>query len=100
MKRTQVIIGIVVGLITIAGALFAVDQRYAKSQDVELVSVRLELKILQDRYNDINSRIWKLEDRYRGQASPPEVVEEIRKLKQERDHLEKLINELIKKQRS
>lgn len=93
------IIGTIVGLITIAGALFAVDQRYAKSQDVELVSVRLELKILQDRFNDINMRIWKLEDRYRGQPTPNEVTEEIRKLKQERDHIERMINELIKKQR-
>jgi septal ring factor EnvC (AmiA/AmiB activator) len=100
MKKTQIICGIIVALISITGALFAVDQRYAKSGDVKLVSIRLELKILQDRLNEVNDRIWKLEDRYRGQTAPPEVRDEIRQLRKEKEKLERQIEILMRQQTS
>lgn len=98
MKKTQIVCGTIVALITITGALFAVDHRYAKTCDVELVSVRLELKILQDRLNEITDRIWKLEDRYRGSVMPPHIQEEVRQLDREKQQLEKKIEILMRKQ--
>ena len=91
------------GIIAAAGLLtgvWAVDDRYAKQdveaqihnevrEEIDLVSQRLNVYILQDKADYIQRRIWKLEDRYgpgvrRGTQS---VKEEYRRLKME---LEKL----------
>lgn len=59
------------------------------------MSNRLEQKILSDRANYLQERIWKLEDRYRNKQMPQTIIEDIRKLKKEQRMIEKLL--IIKK---
>ena len=77
-------VSFVLTLVTITGALFAIDDRWAKASEVKMIELRLDQKIYSDRLYDIQKRMWKLEDRYGDEKSmPPEVKEEYRKLKQE-----------------
>jgi len=62
----------------------------------ELVDKRLDLKILKDRADALQSRMWKLEDRYGMDVSkmPDGVREQYRELKKEYDEImDKLKND-------
>ena len=53
------------GIISLAiGGVIAADTRYAKSAELSTVEVRLDIKILQDRINGIQERLWSIEDRW------------------------------------
>jgi hypothetical protein len=93
-KRLQVILGIILSISSIVGGLFALDYRYAKATNLQQVSQRLDIKILQDQYFAVRQRIWKLEDRYKGQRTPPEIRQEIFNLKQDLIRLEKELKRL------
>lgn len=78
------------------GTAFTIDSRYAKVGDileineyVEQVDKRLELKILKDRADAIQERMWKIEDRYGMEIAkmPEEVREQYRELKKEYDDI-------------
>lgn len=93
LKKISVILGIVIALGTIVSFCFAVNSIYAKQSYVKNLEQRLDYKIKQDRYNTLQERIWKLEDRYHNKEMPISVKEEIRKLREEKNILEKkLIN--------
>ena len=86
----KTIVGFLIALTTLVGTAFTVDNRYAKDeqvkkveQKVEKVEKRLDKKILKDRANALQERIWKLEDRYNGKEIPATVKEELRKNKAE-----------------
>jgi hypothetical protein len=82
-KRLSLILGVLIGLGTLTGSVLAVNDYFAKAADLELVALRLEQKIQQDRCDYMQRRIWRLEDRYSGcvDKMPPSVREEFRKLK-------------------
>ena len=86
----KTIVGFLIALTTLVGTAFTVDNRYAKDQQVkkveqkvEKVEKRLDKKILKDRANALQERIWKLEDRYNGKKIPTTIKEELRKNKAE-----------------
>jgi len=90
------LIAVVVGFCTMMGTAFTIDSRYAKVGDileineyVEQVDKRLELKILKDRADAIQERMWKIEDRYGMEIAkmPEEVREQYRELKKEYDDI-------------
>jgi len=85
MNRLSLILSIILGFSTLVGAVVGVNEYFAKAADVELVSMRLEQKIAQDRCDWIQQRLWQLEDRYCGKELPPSVREEYRKLKYDYD---------------
>ena len=58
-------------------------------QKVQKVEKRLDVKILKDRANTLQERIWKLEDRYEKKKMPKTVQEELRKLKAELIEIQK-----------
>ena len=64
MKKTQTIIGVIIGLSVVFGIVAGIDARYAKSAVVEQVSERLERKIDGDRMNDLQAKMWDMEDRW------------------------------------
>ena len=65
-----------------------------------MLSMRLDIKILEDRLNAIQERIWRLEDRYPDiNRMPDTVLEEYRKLKREMEKIEKRIEYLLRQQR-
>ena len=83
-------VGFLIAISTLVGTAFTVDNRYAKNeqvkqveQQVQKVEKRLDKKILKDRANALQERIWKLEDRYNGKKIPAAVKEELRKNKAE-----------------
>lgn len=63
-KKLASIVGIVVILSTAVGGIMAADARYAKSEYVSAVEERLNVKILQDRIDAVQERMWKIEDRW------------------------------------
>ena len=89
-------VGFIITISTLVGTAFTVDNRYAKDQQVKQVEQkvkqvekRLDKKILKDRANALQERIWKLEDRYNGKKIPTAVKEELRKLKAELVQIQK-----------
>lgn len=85
-------------LISLATIVSAIDTRYAKSDYVLLVELRLNQKIISDRNNRLQERIWKLEDKYIDENKMPQIIkDEYRKLKQELKDNELLLKEPYKK---
>lgn len=72
-------------LATLFGGASFVDTRYAHQDNVVLIEMRLEQKILTDRANQLQQRIWKIEDRYGIDLfeAPGPIKEEYRQLKDE-----------------
>ena len=90
------LIAVVVGFCTMMGTAFTIDSRYAKvgemsevNEYVQQVDKRLELKILRDRADAIQERMWKIEDRYGMDIAkmPDDRRDQYRKLKKEYDDI-------------
>jgi hypothetical protein len=92
--KVNTVIAIAVGLSTLLGTAFTIDSRYAKTDYVEQIDKRLELKILKDRANALQERMWKIEDRYGMEVSdmPEDKRDQYRKLKKEYDEIMKKID--------
>jgi hypothetical protein len=73
----------------IFGGYFYIDYRYALAEELEKTKSRLEQKISQDRVNWIQERLWKMDDRHQERKPTDLEKEEIRKLKQEKEQIEK-----------
>ena len=95
------LIAVVVGFCTMMGTAFTIDSRYAKvgemsevNEYVQQVDKRLELKILKDRADAIQERMWKIEDRYGMDVAemPEDKRDQYRKLKKEYDEIMEKIN--------
>lgn len=69
-------------LVLLGGAFAGINAYFAKAKDLNLVELRLDQKILDDRYNSIRERIWSLEDKYGDMCknAPPREKNEYRKL--------------------
>ena len=95
------LIAVAVGFCTMMGTAFTIDSRYAKVDEmsevneyVQQVDERLELKILKDRADAIQERMWKIEDRYGMDIAdmPEDKRDQYRKLKKEYDEIMEKIN--------
>ena len=91
--KVNTVIAIAVGFSTLLGTAFTIDSRYAKTDYVEQIDKRLELKILKDRANALQERMWKIEDRYGMEVSdmPEDKRDQYRKLKKEYDEIKEKI---------
>jgi hypothetical protein len=90
------VVAIVAVLVTLGGAFAGINAYFAKASDVKLVALRLDQKILNDRYNAIQERIWMLEGKYGDlcRNAPQEVKIEYRKLQLELKKLERELKRL------
>ncbi len=90
MKNLHLTLGIVLSICALVGVVFGLDQRFAKSTDVEFIAMRLDQKILQDQYFDIKKRIWALETHCTNNPASctHHVKEEIRLLKEDLKRIE------------
>ena len=61
-------------------------------ESVKKVETRLDNKILKDRGNLIQERIWKYEDRYDGKKMPDTIKEVVRDLQKELDDINKKLD--------
>lgn len=75
------------------GASYFLEDRYASAKDLDLIAMRLEQKIQQDRSSALQQRIWKLEDRYEGEM-PVEVYDEYRLLKEDKNRIDLMLRGL------
>jgi len=99
LDKTKTIVALAIGCITLMGTAFSVDGRYAKAGDIQQVQekvkkveTRLDNKILKDRANLIQERIWKYEDRYEGRKTPDTIKEVIRDLEKELSDINKKLD--------
>lgn len=84
--------GGIVGIAALVGLCFTSVSYFATANDLKLVAERLDQKIVTDRINDLQKRIWMLEDRYKDGSMPNEVRDEIRSLKREIDDLQRKLS--------
>jgi len=82
-------------LLTLVGAIVGAHSYLAKASDLELVALRLDVKIQNDRYNAVRERMWNLEGRYGDEckAAPEEVKVEYRKLLLELEQIRRDLNQ-------
>lgn len=91
MKTVTSIIAICSMMGIIFGAYFWMDERYALSEELKQVQQRLDYKIVGDRVNSLQERIWSIEDRAKVKPLDRTAEEQLRYMKQqlqdERDRL-------------
>jgi hypothetical protein len=97
-KMNQKIVTLIAILTAFASTFMFIDSRYALSDGLKIVELRLEHKVVGDRLTDVQERMWKLEDRFPDSNMPDLTKEEYRILQEEKDHLDEIIKELIKQQ--
>ena len=91
LKKISIIIGLIISLTVLVGAGAKLDRRWAKADRLAMVEQRLDQKIIQDRINAIQERLWRLEDKFGSIiASLPETIrDQYRRLLKEMKDLEK-----------
>ncbi len=97
------IMGVIIMLTALGGTAFTIDARYAKNDtlssvqaDIQKVETRLDRKILNDRANRLQERIWKYEDRYEDKVMPEDTKEIVRDLKRELAEIELKLKTAVK----
>ena len=86
-KKVVSIASAIVLLAGLVSVCFGVNSYFAKSAELELVGMRLDQKILMDRFRNVQQRIWDLEDRCHRVACSPEEKSEIQHLKLELEEI-------------
>lgn len=78
---------------SLIGGYIAIDSHYAKAAEVKALELRIDQKIILDRQDRVQERIWKYEDRYADINKAPETTkEEYRELQKEYKILENNLN--------
>jgi len=100
-KRWEAWVGIVIGILAIVGSVFGafnfLDTRFAEEEKVEQirfsvdeVGKRLDFKIVKDKFQAVQERMWSLEDRHGGKElkdADTSTKEEYRNLQVQQDDL-------------
>ncbi len=100
-------VGVIIGILTIVGAIFGafifLDTRFAKEEKVEHVQMnvdqvgkRLDIKIVNDKFQAIQQRVWNLKDRYGDKLENAEqtIKEEYRNLEIQQEELKRELRDL------
>jgi hypothetical protein len=104
--KLSTILGTIAVIFALVGSVWGASQYLASQDDIrtvdkkiELVDARLEQKIINDRSNEIQERIWKIEDRFgRDYLKYPErIKEDWRRLNQELKENDIKIQQRLKK---
>lgn len=64
IKKVSIICGLIISISAVLGLIYALDSRWAKAEEMVMLSQRLDEKITSDRADRLQERIWKLEDRH------------------------------------
>jgi len=101
MKRLSITLGIILSICALVGTVFSLDQRFAKTCDIEevteyarQVAMRLDQKILQDQQFDLQKRLWGLEDRCKKEQCTQVQLNEIMNLKRDLQRVEEKLKTL------
>ena len=87
IKRLSVLIGVILGLITLMGIGYNKYTALAKVEYVAMIEEDVEDLRTSWRADKVQQRIWNLEDRYTEKEMPQSVKEEYRQLKKELDDI-------------
>lgn len=91
-------IATIIALLTIIGICFSVyfyfERRYALAEDLKKVESRLDYKILSDRLQSIQDRIWKIIDRCSGKPTDVTINEELRELENKKEATKKELDKM------
>lgn len=80
-------------MFTVIGGYIAVDNHYAKAAEVKKLELRIEQKIIMDRQDRVQERIWKFEDKYPDiEKAPVERKREYKQLQKENIELDESLN--------
>ena len=90
MTTIQKIIAAVLALAAFIGIVYKVDGRWARTERLMFVEMRLEQKIQQDRYWWLKERLEKLQKAFPENRPAPQVIRE------EKGNLEREIKEIEK----
>ena len=98
LKKFEKLVNPILTVIAVTSMLFTVDAYYAKASAVEKLEMRLEQKILQDRQDKVQERMWTLEDRFiKKERVPREVTDQIRRLQIEKDEIKRKLDVIEQK---
>jgi hypothetical protein len=92
LKKISLALGIIMTLGAIVGAAWQYDKCKADQCDLELIAKRLDQKIMWDKIDRIQARIWDLERHYGGigvPSAPQPVKDEYRFLLQEIERMKR-----------
>ena len=97
VQKTLTVLLVLFGVI---GGVVGANSYFAKATDLVLVSERLDIKILNDQYNNVRERMWMLEAKYGDMCkdAPPEVKKEHQKLQLELKKIERELERRVSKQ--
>jgi len=110
LTRSWKLLASIMGAMAIICAVFGtanmVDTRYAKAVQVEQVSTRLDVKIIQDRIGWVKQQLWEMEDRwsdrfYKETGDYPDSIDELKAFMNDdaRERYRELEEELAKLER-
>lgn len=99
MKYVKSILAVVIILVTLAGAVYKMDVHFAKAAELQKVEVNLDLYILSQRADQLQQRMWQIQDRYKCalEEMPIEAKEAYRLAEKEREEILRKIDILQRK---
>ena len=89
-KEVKMLVAAIACLVTFGGFLVGLHnymERYALAEELKQTNKRLDQKIMSDQLNNVQQRIWTLEDRYKGKKMESSVSEEYRVLQEQKKQL-------------
>ena len=94
-SSTSLILTTLALISAIGGGAYWLESRYARAESVSQLANRLDYKILEDRYYQLQSRLWRLEDRYGSNCHL--ATNEVRNECRELSHAIEVIKDRLKK---
>ncbi len=62
IKNISIMLAVFLSLCAVVVKVSNIDARYAKAAEVAMIAERLDNKIIQDRMDNIQERLWRMED--------------------------------------
>jgi predicted nucleic acid-binding Zn-ribbon protein len=101
MSKFKDYLSVIIAFAAVVGLVLGAINYFAKAEDLQLVELRLDQKIMSDQVMQIQQRIWQLEDRYKGRPcsewSDQADRDEYRKLQMRVDELKKRQDKMMRK---
>ncbi len=89
-KEVKMLVAAIACLVTFGGFLVGLHnymEKYALAEELKQTNKRLDQKIMSDQLNNVQQRIWLLEDRNKGKKMDTTVSEEYRALQEQKREL-------------
>jgi hypothetical protein len=95
--KTKDILGVIISLGVITGMIFGAINYFAKAEELRMVEMRLDQKILKDRRADYDEWIFQKEEQCKKKRCTEEELNQIRQWKLEQKEVQEQLDQLKKK---